>query len=171
MELLPLEMVKLELLKDMSHYKLMLSEELLNKKFKLKLVIQTIFLKNKLLENHELITEIDLEEKIIKKEEKEDLEENKVIEDLEEKIIKKVEKEDKIEDNKVIEDQEEKIIKKEEDKIVDNKEKEDLEDKMVIEDHLDNTKIDPKEKVKMIDQKCNGLKLVLLNPDKKGLTF
>jgi len=106
----------------------MLSEELLNKKFKLKLVIQTIFLKNKLLENHELITEIDQEEKIIKKEEKED-------------------------------------------KIEDNKEKEDLEDKMVIEDHLDNTKIDPKEKVKMIDQKCNGLKLVLLNPDKKDLTF
>jgi hypothetical protein len=127
----------------------MLSEELLNKKFKLKLVIQTIFLKNKLLENHELITEIDQEEKIIKKEEKED----------------------KIEDNKEKEDQEEKIIKKEEDKIVDNKEKEDLEDKMVIEDHLDNTKIDPKEKVKMIDQKCNGLKLVLLNPDKKDLTF
>ena len=149
MELLPLEMVKLELLKDMSHYKLMLSEELLNKKFKLKLVIQTIFLKNKLLENHELITEIDQEEKIIKKEEKED----------------------KIEENKAKEDLEEKVIMKEEDKIVDNKEKEDLEDKMMIEDHLDNTKIDPKEKVKMIDQKCNGLKLVLLNPDKKDLTF
>ena len=48
MELLPLEMVKLELLKDISHYMLMLSAELLNKKFKLNLVIQTIFLKNKL---------------------------------------------------------------------------------------------------------------------------
>jgi len=156
----------------MSHYKLMLSEELLNKKFKLKLVIQTIFLKNKLLENHELITEIDQEEKIIKKEEKEDkIEDNKEKEDQEEKIIKKEEKEDKIEDNKAKEDLEEKVIMKEEDKIVDNKEKEDLEDKMVIEDHLDNTKIDPKEKVKMIDQKCNGLKLVLLNPDKKDLTF
>jgi hypothetical protein len=149
MELLPLEMVKLELLKDISHYKLMLSAELLNKKFKLNLVIQTIFLKNKLLENHEFITEIDLEEKIIKKEEKED----------------------KIVENKVKEDPEEKVIMKEEDKIVENKEKENLEDKMVKEDHLDNTKISQKEKVKMIDQKCNGLKSVLLSPDKKDLTF
>jgi hypothetical protein len=149
MELLPLEMVKLELLKDISHYKLMLSAELLNKKFKLNLVIQTIFLKNKLLENHEFITEIDLEEKIIKKEEKED----------------------KIVENKVKEDPEEKVIMKEEDKIVENKEKENLEDKMVKEDHLDNTKISQKEKVKMIDQKCNGLKSVLLSLDKKDLTF
>jgi hypothetical protein len=149
MELLPLEMVKLELLKDISHYKLMLSAELLNKKFKLNLVIQTIFLKNKLLENHEFITEIDLEEKIIKKEEKED----------------------KIVENKVKEDPEEKVIMKEEDKIVENKEKENLEDKLVKEDHLDNTKISQKEKVKMIDQKCNGLKSVLLSLDKKDLTF
>ena len=170
MELLPLEMVKLELLKDISHYKLMLSAELLNKKFKLNLVIQTIFLKNKLLENHEFITEIDLEEKIIKKEEKEDkIVENKVKEDPEEKVIMK--EEDKIVENKEKEDLEEKVIMKEEDKIVENKEKENLEDKMVKEDHLDNTKISQKEKVKMIDQKCNGLKSVLLSPDKKDLTF
>ena len=68
----------------------MLSAELLNKKFKLKLVAPTIFLINKLLENHETITEIDQEEKIINKEDKEEITVgNKVKEDLEDNIIMK----------------------------------------------------------------------------------
>lgn len=170
-------MEKLELLKVIFPYKLISSVESLNKKWMLSQIPRRTFHKNKSLENLEEIT--GPEDKDSK--DKEDLEEkdNKVKEDLEEKtMIDKEDLEEKMETVK-----EDKVVIAKEEEVTENKE--DLEEKMdkelmvetgrkeeVVETILEVAiEIKEEEVIETINQKFNGLKLVLLNQDNKILTY